>query len=122
MFDQLDGWQKIIMTKSGARAQILAYIVENRIKMTLEFGFQQRVDFEANHIKKNKMEVTKNPVPDSQRLDCIYDDVLLGFDRDHLVSNKRIQAQDPLEDVDLGNGIIKRPTFVSAKIEPILKS
>jgi len=31
-------------------------------------------------------------------------------------STTKMRAQDPLEEVDLGDGIVKRPTYVSAKI------
>src|ERR1044072_6972687 len=58
----------------------------------------------------------------SQRLDCIYDDEPLGFERDPQISTKRMQAQDPLEEVDLGDSEVKRPTYISAKIDPSLKS
>lgn len=30
-------------------------------------------------------------------------------------------AQDPLEEVHLGEGVIKRPTYISANIHPQLK-
>src|ERR1044072_3138148 len=36
-----------------------------------------------------------------QRLDCIYDDEPLGFEKDLQDSTKRMQAQDPLEENDL---------------------
>lgn len=51
-----------------------------------------------------------------KRLDCIYDYEHLGFEKDPLDSTKRMQAQDPPEEIDLGDGIVKRPTYISAKI------
>jgi len=30
---------------------------------------------------------------------------------------KKLQAQDPLKEVDLGDGTIKRPTYISTKID-----
>src|ERR1044072_971088 len=56
-----------------------------------------------------------------QRLDCIYDDEPLGFEKDPHDSIKRMQAQDPFEEIDLGDGSINRPTYISAKIDPSLK-
>jgi hypothetical protein len=49
-------------------------------------------------------------------LDCIYDDEPLGFEEDPMGSTIKMKAQDPLEEVDLGDGSVKRPTYVSAKI------
>jgi len=40
----------------------------------------------------------------------------LGFEEDPLGSTTKMRAQDPLEGVDLGDGSVKRPTYVSAKI------
>jgi len=41
---------------------------------------------------------------EDQRLDCIYDDEPLGFEKDPMGSAQKMQAQDPLEEVDLGDG------------------
>ena len=57
-----------------------------------------------------------------QRLDCIYNDEPLGFEKDPQNSIKKMEAQDPLEEVDLGDGSMKRPTYISAKIDPSLKT
>ncbi|PNX64845.1 hypothetical protein L195_g062312, partial [Trifolium pratense] len=32
-----------------------------------------------------------------------------------------MQAQDPLQEVDIGDGSVKRPTYISAKIDPTLR-
>lgn len=56
-----------------------------------------------------------------QRLDVIYDDGPLGFKKDPLATNIKMLAQDPLEEVDLGEGVIKRLTYISANIHPQLK-
>ena len=40
----------------------------------------------------------------------------MGFKKDLLGSTIKMRAQDPLEEVDLGDGSVKRPTYVSAKI------
>lgn len=62
------------------------------------------------------VEDTKDDLVDGQRLDCIYDDEPLGFEKDLLGSTTKMRAHDPLEEVDLGDGFVKRPTYVSAKI------
>jgi len=36
-------------------------------------------------------------------------------------STEKIKAQDPLEEVDLGDGSIKRPTYISTKIDKDFK-
>ena len=44
-----------------------------------------------------------------------------GFEKDPSLETKKIQAQDPLEEIDLGDGSIKRPTYISSKIGPEFK-
>lgn len=56
------------------------------------------------------------------RLSCIYENEPLGFEKDTQETNKKIQAQDPLEEVDLGGGAVKRSTYISVKIEPGMKT
>lgn len=41
----------------------------------------------------------------------------MGFDKDHGAFNKKIQPQDPLEEIDLGDGTTKRPTYISVNID-----
>lgn len=117
---------KTIMIESSKLARISAYVTGNKIRVTLEVESQQKVAFKATTLEtirtikygKNRQETTS----ESRRLDCIYDDTPLGFEKDPLTSTKRIHAQEPLKEVNLGNGTIKRPTFISFKIEPSLKS
>lgn len=56
-----------------------------------------------------------------QRLDAIYNDDPLGFEKDPLATNIKMLDQDPLKEVDLGEGVIKMPTYISANIHPQLK-
>ena len=56
-----------------------------------------------------------------QKLGCVFDDEPLGFKKDLYLANKKIQAQDPLEEIDLGDGSVKKLTFVSSKIGPYFK-
>ncbi|KAK2382415.1 hypothetical protein QL285_069951 [Trifolium repens] len=44
-----------------------------------------------------------------------------GFERDPLNETPKMQAQDPLEEIDIGDGSLKRPTYISANITPNLK-
>lgn len=53
-----------------------------------------------------------------QRLDAIYDDETLGFEKDTLATNIKMLAQDLLEEIDLGEGSTKRPTYISVNINP----
>ncbi|MCI80219.1 hypothetical protein A2U01_0101490, partial [Trifolium medium] len=50
-----------------------------------------------------------------------YDDEPLGFEKDPVSPNQRMQAQDLLQEIDIGNGSVKRPTYISANIDPSLK-
>ncbi|XP_072074112.1 uncharacterized protein [Arachis hypogaea] len=45
--------------------------------------------------------------------DCIYDDGPLGFEKNNTDTVKKVEVQDPLEEVDIGNGNYPRPTYVS---------
>jgi len=53
---------------------------------------------------------------ENQKLDCIYDDEPLGFEEDPVGSTTKMRVEDPLEEVDIGDGSVKRPTYVSTKI------
>src|ERR1044072_2916404 len=129
--------EKVPMSEANALNKITAYMAENRINAALEAELYQKMALEAILVEKaednqdmvnqpNDSELRINDhssikeegIPTSQRLDCIYDDEPLGFERDPNISTKRMQAQDPLEEVDLGDGEIKKPTYISAKIDP----
>ncbi|KAK2395777.1 hypothetical protein QL285_057482 [Trifolium repens] len=96
------------MTESNAWARITAYMAETKLNTALEADVQQNMVVEA------KVEKDGNPAPQIQRLDCIYDDEPLGFERDPLNETPKMQAQDPLEEIDIGDGSLKRPTYISA--------
>src|ERR1044072_7034820 len=129
------------MSEASALDKITAYMAENRINAALEAGLYHKMALEAITVEKDESNqsmvlrshdserltndhptVKEEGIPTSQRLDCIYDDEPLGFERDPSISTKRMQAQDPLEEVDIGDGEIKRPTYISAKIDPDLKN
>ena len=46
----------------------------------------------------------------------------MGFEKDLLASSAKMLAQDPLEEIDLGDGSIKRITYISAKLDPKVKT
>lgn len=56
-----------------------------------------------------------------RRLDCVFYDELLGFEKYPPLSIKKIHAHDPLEEIDIGDGSKKRSTYISSKIEPEFK-
>lgn len=70
------------------------------------------VDFEPEPSDKQHGEVT------SQRLDAIYDDEPLDFEKDPVAPNIKMLVQDPLEENDLGDGISKRPTYIITNLSP----
>jgi len=76
-------------------------------------------------IKKDTLEAfTEEPkkmMVEGQKIDCVFDDEPLRFEKDSSLANKKIHAQDPLEEIDLGDGSFKRPTYVSSKIGPDFK-
>ncbi|KAK2384027.1 hypothetical protein QL285_071423 [Trifolium repens] len=92
-------------------------MTENRINMALEANsLSENMAVAANDIKFGKHK------PEVQKLDCIYDDEPLGFEKDPISQSHKMQAQDPLQEIDLGDGLTKRPTYISANIPPDLKA
>ncbi|MCH88069.1 hypothetical protein A2U01_0008950, partial [Trifolium medium] len=83
--------------------------------MAIEANVAEDMVFETNTTENGKV------LPKMQRLDCIYDDEPLGFEKDPSSSNQKMQSQDPLQEIDIGDGSIKRPTFISANISPEMK-
>ncbi|CAJ2657252.1 unnamed protein product [Trifolium pratense] len=113
-----------LMIESPEWDRITAYAAENRIKMALEaINVQEEMAVEASGDLGDELALEASEVNDGkkQRLDCIYDDEPLGFEKDPHSSIQRMQAQDPLQEVDIGDGSVKRPTYISANIDPALK-
>ena len=65
---------------------------------------------------KTPVEDVTDDLLDDKKLDCIYDDEPLGFEEDPMGSTIKMKAQDPLEEIDLADVSVKRPTYVSTKI------
>ncbi|CAJ2628893.1 unnamed protein product [Trifolium pratense] len=101
---------------STLHQRISAYMAENKINMALEATMlQENMAVEANDCENGKT------LPTIQKLDCIYDEEPLGFEKDPSNSSQKMQAQDPLEEIDIGDGSIKRPTYISANIPKDLR-
>ena len=103
------------MSKPNVWDKITAYVAENKLKAAKAAEVLQK------EVIKTLAQDTTDDLIDGQRLEWIYDDEPLGFEKDSLGSTTKMRAQDPLEEVDLGNGSVKRPTYVSAKINRELK-
>jgi len=90
--------------------KITTYVAETKEKAALEAEIKQEeyIKIINDNFQYSSME--------SQMLDCIYDDEPLGFEKDPMGPTKKMRAQDLLEEVDLGDGTVKRPTYVSTKI------
>src|SRR3954463_1911104 len=136
-YGQQAGTMTLIMSESSFFEKILAYVAENKRKEALEAGLSNVM---INTVLTKK-EVTDpeihtssksfgDPVQveeiigeeSSQRLDAIYDEEPLGFEKDPMASNIKMLAQDPLEKVNLGDEGQKRITYISAKLKPALKA
>jgi hypothetical protein len=87
-------------------------MAENKLKTALE------VEIQHNMVVKATSENHGRPEPENQRLDCIYDDEPLGFTKDHMSDTPKMQVQDLLKEIDIGDGLGKRPTYISANITP----
>lgn len=105
----------LMMTESNIWDKITAYVAENSAKAALEAEIEQE-----EFIKNAKDDFQYNSI-ENQRLDCVYDDKPLGFEKDPMGSAKRMKVQDPLEEVDLGDGSVNRPTYISTKIDKDFK-
>jgi hypothetical protein len=89
----------------------MTYVAEIKEKAASE------AEIEHEEYIKNVNDNLKYSSMENQRLDYIYDDEPLGFEKDPMGPSKRMQAQDPLQEVDLGDGTFKRPTYISTKID-----
>lgn len=59
----------------------------------------------------------ENGGAEGKRLDCIYNDELLGFMKDPVAPATKMHSQEPLEEINLGDGKNKRSTYISANID-----
>jgi hypothetical protein len=98
------------MIKPNFLDKITAYVAETQLNTAKEAEILQKEVIETT------VEDATDDLINDQKLDCIYDNEPLGFEEDPMGSTIKMKAQDPLEEVDLGDGFAKRPTYVSAKI------
>src|ERR1051325_8221572 len=112
------------MIESSFFEKISAYMAENEWKAALETEVDSMA-VEVNKIdgdgSKSSLLEKQEIVEINQRLDAIYDKEPLGFEKDPTDSGAKMLAQDPLEDVNLGDENTKRITYVSAKLNSSLK-
>lgn len=101
-------------TELESMTQISAYLDENKRKSILERERLQNLACEAEGLEDGRPDQTT--ASESWRLDCIYDNEPLGFKKNPLNESQKMQAQDPLEKIDLGDGITQRPTYISTKV------
>ena len=101
-------------------ARILAYLAENKRKSILEKERFQNLACEAKELEDGRQD--QITASESRRLDCIYDNEPLGFKKNPSNESQRMQAQDPLEEIDLGDGVEKRPTYISTKVGSPMKA
>lgn len=65
------------------------------------FYVGKRINIEPKPLDKPHLVGMDNGGVEGQRLDCIYDDEPLGFEKDLVALGTKMQPQDPLEEVDL---------------------
>lgn len=115
--------QSLKMTiESESLARISAYLAENKRKSALEAEKLQTLAIKAKVKECEDGQQGQTTASESQMLDCIYDNEPLRFDKDPLNELQRMQAQDPLKEIDLGDGVIKRPTYISIKVGSMMKA
>src|ERR1043165_9272454 len=114
----------LLMIESSFIEKISAYMAENEWKAALE----AKIDNMAAEVYKIDGDGSKgSPLEEheiveiDQRLDAIYHKEPLGFEKDPTDSGAKMLAQDPLEEVNLGDENTKRITYVSARLNPSLK-
>lgn len=113
-------WQIKMTSKSRSLAQIFLYMAENRLKSALEVENFQNMACEANVESFENLRCGINgrtTASKNHKLDYIYDNEPLGFEKGPQETNKKMQAQDPLEEVDLGDEAVKRLAHISVKIK-----
>lgn len=117
----------MMMPELKTLKKISAYIAENNLKATLE----AEVKYMVVEAKRNEVNLEgpskdfKPKPPDKvqdevqcQRLNTIYDDKPLGFEKDPLANDIKMLTQDPLEEINFGEGEPKRSTYISVNISP----
>ena len=84
-------WLKKMTSESEILAQISTYVVENKVKSTLEAERLQDLAVKAN-AENREGHYGQTSTLESRRLDCVYDNEPLGFEKDPLNTIQKIQA------------------------------
>ncbi|XP_050875597.1 uncharacterized protein LOC127079231 [Lathyrus oleraceus] len=85
--------------ESESLARILAYLAENKRRSILKKERLQDLAYEAEGLESGRQDQTI--ALESWRLDCMYDNEPLGFEKYPLNESQKMQAQDPFEEIDL---------------------
>src|SRR3954468_7429164 len=136
-YGQQAGMTKSMMSESSFFEKISAYVAENKRKMALEAKLSNLLvngGLKKEETPDRGIHMTPRLPEDparveeisgkeiSQRLDAIYDEEPLGFEKDPMGTNIKMLAQDPLEEVSLGDGDQKRVTYISVNLAPTLRT
>lgn len=93
------------MNESSTMAKILAHMANNKLKVAFETEFCQNMEPMAMGFLKPETSsdhpMGQETTSESRRLDCIYDDEPLGFEKDSTNFSVKMHAQDHLEEVDI---------------------
>lgn len=108
--------------ESESVARVLAYLDENKRKSALEAEKLKNLAIEAKVEEYEDGQQGQTTASESRRLDFIYDNEPLGFKKDPLNELERMQAQYPLEEIYLGDGVIKRLTYIIIKVGSKVKA
>jgi len=130
------------MSVSDTLAKILAYIAESKCQQYFADTQMEKISQNAAQIVENEQNLAnkaqnlENPAKMEEdhemiqynktekiveKLDCIFDNSPLGFERPQ-VDNLKMLAQDPLEEINLGTIEDPRPTYISKLVLVEIKS
>ncbi|XP_058741269.1 uncharacterized protein LOC131613635 [Vicia villosa] len=101
-------------------ARITAYLAETKLKATLEADLDENMALEAM-LTNEGTQSNKKLDSEFERFDGIYDDEPFGFEKDPDEPHRRIKAQDPLEEIDLGENSLRRPTYMPGLSRTVVK-
>ncbi|MCI10449.1 hypothetical protein A2U01_0031542 [Trifolium medium] len=97
-------------------------LVENKQDQFMVNGSNERKDSNAARSKTNSKKKESISETTYEHLDCVIDDDPLGFENGWSDKIGKLEAQDPLEEVNLAEeGEKPKPTYVSSLLEKSLK-
>lgn len=85
------------------------------------FDIRQKINIQPISPDESRSAGMENAGAEGQRIDYIYDDEPLGLEKDLVASTMKLQPQDPLEEIDFGDGANKRLVYISANIDPSMR-